>query len=124
MSQNATHKKAMIAALEKCMGIVITAAKRAKIDRKTHYRWLQQDPEYKKAVDNISELVLDMAESQLHKQIKANNVTATIFFLKTKGKKRGYIEKVETGFTNAEGKDVLPQIVLQPAPNCEPIKES
>ena len=42
-----------------------------------------------------------MAESQLHKQILDNSVPATIFYLKTKGKKRGYIERQE--ITGADG---------------------
>ena len=51
------------------------------------------DEEFKKSVDSIEDIALDFAESQLHKQIKDGNVTATIFYLKTKGTKRGYIEK-------------------------------
>jgi hypothetical protein len=50
-------------------------------------------------VESISDMALDFAESQLHKQISEGEVSATIFYLKTKGKKRGYIEKVEQEIT-------------------------
>jgi len=53
------------------------------------------DEDYKAAVESISDIALDFAESQLHKQIKDGEVSSTIFYLKTKGKKRGYIEKTE-----------------------------
>ena len=46
-------------------------------------------------VEDLQDITLDFAESQLHKQIKDGNTTATIFLLKTKGKKRGYIERSE-----------------------------
>lgn len=88
-------KQAMLDALEKSLGIVTTAAKMAGITRMLHYQWTYNDPEYKKAVDELQDMVLDFAESQLHKQIKEGNTTATIFYLKTKGKKRDYIERTE-----------------------------
>lgn len=93
--QNPTLKKAMIEALEKSLGIVTTAAKSVGIDRSTHYDWLNNDPDYKKAVEGIADIALDFAESKLHKSIENGSDTATIFYLKTKGKKRGYIEKTE-----------------------------
>jgi hypothetical protein len=93
--QNPTLKKAMIAALEQSLGIVTTAAKSVGIDRTTHYEWMKFDEDYKAAVDSIQDITLDFAESQLHKQIKDGEVTSTIFYLKTKGKKRGYIERIE-----------------------------
>jgi hypothetical protein len=40
-------------------------------------------------------VALDFAESQLHKQIQSGEVSSTIFYLKTKGKKRGYVERSE-----------------------------
>jgi len=89
------NKKAMIEALEKSLGVVTTACKSVGIARSTHYLWMTTDDEYKNEVEGISDIALDFAESQLHKQIKDGNSTSTIFYLKTKGKKRGYVERQE-----------------------------
>lgn len=94
-TQNSTLKKAMLEALEKSLCVVSTAAKIAGIDRGTHYNWLKNDEEYRDQVKALENIVLDFAESQLHKQILDGNTTATIFLLKTKGKSRGYIERQE-----------------------------
>jgi hypothetical protein len=83
---------AMLNALELSLGVVTMACKHCGIDQSTHYRWLKQDEKYLNAVLAIEDITLDFAESHLHKQIRNGNVSATIFFLKTKGKKRGYIE--------------------------------
>lgn len=93
--QNVTLKKAMIEALEKSLGIVTTACKSVGIERNTHYVWMREDEEYKKAVIGVEDIALDFAESKLHKSIEKGSDTATIFYLKTKGKKRGYIERSE-----------------------------
>lgn len=93
--QNPTQKKAMIQALEKSLGVVTSACKSVGINRSTHYEWLKTDEEYKKAVEDVENIALDFAESQLHKQIKDGNTAGTIFYLKTKGKKRGYVERQE-----------------------------
>ena len=101
MNKTEQHKKAMIEALEKSLGVVTTACKKVGIGRTTFYGWLQDDPEFAKEVDDIQNIALDYAESQLHKQIGKGNTSATIFYLKTKGKKRGYIERQE--ITGADG---------------------
>jgi hypothetical protein len=95
MDKTEQHKKAMLEALEKSLGVVTTACKSVGIGRTTHYMWLEEDPEYKRDVESISDIAVDFAESSLHKQIKDGNPTSTIFFLKTKGKKRGYVERQE-----------------------------
>lgn len=100
------HKSAMVDALHKSLGIVTSACRIVGISRETHYRWLSEDPEYKKAVEDISEVALDFAESQLHKQIQEGEVTSTIFYLKTKGKNRGYIERSEV--TGKDGQSFIP----------------
>jgi hypothetical protein len=62
---------------------------------------LKDDEVFAKNVKEIENVALDFAESQLHKQISENSTAATIFYLKTKGKKRGYIERQE--ITGADG---------------------
>ena len=94
-STNSTRKKDLLEALERSLGIVSTACEKVGVDRKTHYNWLKDDPEYKEAVRAIEERTIDFAESHLHALIKDKNPAATIFFLKTKGKNRGYIERQE-----------------------------
>jgi hypothetical protein len=89
------QKEAMIAALEQTLGVVTGACKRVGITRNTHYRWLKDDPKYAEAVAEVEEMALDFAESMLHKQIREGSVPSTMFYLKCKGKRRGYIEKQE-----------------------------
>lgn len=93
----------MLVALEASLGIVSTACREVGISRQTHYRWLDEDKEYKEAVEDISEMAIDVAESNLHKLIKGGDTTAIIFYLKTKGKKRGFVEKNELDLRTPEG---------------------
>jgi len=84
----------MIEALTKSLGVVTIACKEVGIARNTHYDWYKEDPDYKNAVDDLADVALDFAEAKLHKQIEKEDTIATIFYLKTKGRKRGYIEKL------------------------------
>lgn len=90
-----TKKGEMLEALERSLGIVTTACNAVGINRSTHYDWMQKDSEYARQVKAIEGRTLDFAESHLHKLIKDGNPAATIFFLKTKGKGRGYVERQE-----------------------------
>ena len=88
-------KEALLNALEQSLGVVTIACKSADIPRRTYYKWLKEDEDFKKSVEDIENVAIDFAESQLHKQIKNDSTSATIFYLKTKGKKRGYIEGLD-----------------------------
>lgn len=101
MTNSDTKKRNMLEALEKTLCIVTSACKMVGISRNTHYRWMQEDKEYASAVTDLENVILDFAESQLHLQIREGSVPATIFLLKTRGKKRGYVERQE--ITGAEG---------------------
>jgi hypothetical protein len=96
MLQNVTlKKKAMLRALEATLGVVAPACKEAGVERVTHYRWMQKDKAYGKQVEAIADTAIDFAESKLFSNIKNGDTTSIIFYLKTKGKKRGYVEKTE-----------------------------
>jgi hypothetical protein len=101
MNKTEHTKKALLQALEKSLGVVTSACKKIGVGRTTYYDWYNSDPEFKKQVDDLQNVALDMAESQLHKQILDSNTSATIFYLKTKGKNRGYVERTE--HTGIEG---------------------
>jgi len=97
--QNSTLKAAMLEALKSTLGIVSKAAEVAGISRATHYLWMKEDEEYAQAVNDIHEYAIDFAESALFHLIKEKNPQATLFFMKTRGKGRGYVEKQEIEIT-------------------------
>ena len=88
-------KKLMITALEKHLGNISLSVEAVGIARRTHYRWLESDEQYKQEVENVPERTLDFVENKLLKNVEKGNVAAQIFYLKTKGKGRGYIERQE-----------------------------
>lgn len=85
----------MLLALEQGLGIYVRTAAILKCDRDTVARYVDRSPILQKKVKEIIESAVDMAEGSLLKSIQGGNVAATIFFLKTKGKHRGYTEKLE-----------------------------
>jgi len=95
MEKTDKKKAMMLEHLEKSLGIASVSCKAVGISRTIHYDWLKTDAEYKKAVDELLEVSLDMAETSLLNQIRDKNTSATIFYLKTKGRNRGYIERHE-----------------------------
>ena len=96
-------KQRLLKALVKTLGIVTDACKLAKVERTTYYKYLKADPEFAKEVESIEDVALDFAESALHNNIEKGKEASIIFYLKTKGKKRGYIERQEiTGADNNE----------------------
>ena len=95
-------KESFLEALEKSLGIVTVACRSTNTPRSTFYKWLKEDKEFSKQVRDIDNIALDFAESKLHKQIENDNHVSTIFYLKTKGKKRGYVEKSEVDITSGD----------------------
>ncbi len=88
-------KKAVLEVLEKTAGNIKMACEQVGIARSRFYEWLKTDEVFKKRYEEVIEGLIDYAESKLLQAIANNNITAIIFFLKTKGRNRGYVEKVE-----------------------------
>jgi hypothetical protein len=84
------------AEIDKQHGNVTMVAKTFRVTRQTVYTFLKENPELKQALDDEREKMIDNVESALYEQALSGNTTAMIFFLKTQGKGRGYIERQET----------------------------
>ena len=101
MNKTEQHKKAIIEALEKSLGVVTTACKIVGIGRTTFYGWMKEDEVFAERVEDIQNIALDFVESKLFENIKDGKTSEMIFYLKTKGKDRGYVERQE--ITGADG---------------------
>jgi hypothetical protein len=86
-------KEKFIEKLKEFGGIVCQACEAAGISRSTFYRWRDEDPEFSEAVDEVAEAQIDFVESKLMRLINQGDTTATIFYLKTRGKRHGWNEK-------------------------------
>lgn len=97
MKDNKVEKKKelLLIALEKSLGIVHTACKEVGVSRDTFYRYLKEDAVFKAKVDDLNEVTLDFVENQLLKKIQEGSERSILFYMKYKGKTRGYRESVD-----------------------------
>lgn len=149
MAQLAQQKRSLLDALRLSLGVVETACKAAGIPRRTHYNWLKKDEKYAAEVAEIDDVAIDFGESQLYKLMRGytlpdtkvflnsdskqpivvpitkhigTDASAVIFFLKTRGKKRGYIERSE--LTGKDGAPIAGDIKVQILPAGPPLASS
>jgi hypothetical protein len=103
------NKESFLNALKANLGNVSKASEIIGIARKTFYDWCKSDEEFKSRAEEINETSIDFVESKLFELIegvqketgegavyKASPCkTSIIFYLKTKAKQRGYVERQE-----------------------------
>lgn len=76
-------------------GIDAFAAKSLGCPTRTLRAFRARYPSLQKVVDDCIEANLDLAEAQLIKAIENGSLSAIVFYLKTKGRRRGYAERRE-----------------------------
>ena len=94
------NKKALIKAMKECYGIVTNACNIVGISRTAYYDYYKDDPEFKKEIDDVSNVAIDFVEGELFKRIEKGDITGIIFYLKSKAKDRGYVERTEQANTH------------------------
>jgi len=104
------HKKLLIQALERSLGIVTPACKEVGVSRETFYRYYREDDDFKKAVDDINEVTLDFTENQLLKKIKEGSERSILFYMKYKARKRGYTDSLDI---TSDGKSITEIKLIQ-----------
>lgn len=91
--EEAQKKASFLSALKASKGIIQTACDACGITRAMFYRWRDGDSGFKAKYDEVNEGQIDKVESKLLSKIDDGDTTAIIFYLKTKGKSRGYSER-------------------------------
>ncbi len=74
-------------------GIKTAAAELLGCDRSTITRYINRHPKLQAIDAEIADSTVDLTEDKLLQAIEQGNLTAIIFYLKTKGKHRGYVQK-------------------------------
>ena len=96
-NKNTTEQKKLIFldALKKNLNVVTAACEQSGVGRTTFYEWMKHDPEFKKKVEEVDEIQTDFVETQLLKKIKEGSERSILFYMRYKGKKRGYSDSVD-----------------------------
>ncbi len=82
-------------ALLNSAGNISHACKKVGISRNTYYEWRKDDKDFDKVCEEQQEAIIDLVETKLMSNIQEGKTAEIIFFLKTKAKHRGYVEKQE-----------------------------
>jgi len=96
-------KREFLIIFEAKAGNISQTCKAVIIGRRTYYDWLKNDKKFTQDVDDINEGLIDWGESLLKGQMKKGDTTAIIFYLKTKGRERGYVERREFEHSGPDG---------------------
>ena len=84
------QQEKFLEALRKNMGVVSITLEETKTSRPIYDDWMTEIF-FKEKVKEIAEQCLDYVEKKLMDEIKAGNLNAIQFYLKTKGANRGYV---------------------------------
>ena len=114
----------IMSALSRTHGIIAKAAAliskeksdksgyRISITRQAVSERIKGKEKLRQAHDEAAEGMLDFAEDKLFQAIADSDMTAIIFYLKCKGKKRGYIERQSMELTGPDGVPLNPPDII------------
>lgn len=88
-----------IEAIHDARGFLTAAADSLGVTVSAIYKARDRDPEIRQAIWEARERTADFAEAALLKLIREGNPTGIIFYLKTQGRARGYVERTEQHLT-------------------------
>lgn len=94
------NRKKVINALKDSFGNQSVIAQRCGVERATITQFLNKNLDIREMIEQEREKLIDVAEIKLNSKITEGSDRAIEFFLKTKGKKRGYVEKSEIDTVN------------------------
>ena len=97
--------------IEDAKGNIAAVARAYGVSRGTVYNWIDASAGCRQALDDARETMLDNAESILYKKVLEGSTPELLFFLKTQGRNRGYVERSEV--TGTDGAPIDTRIVIE-----------
>jgi transposase-like protein len=88
-------RERLLKAFLECRGIIACTCKKVGVSRQTFNYWVRTDEDFSEKVQEILEEQIDFVENQLLKGVENGNDKLIQFYLRTKGKKRGYGESTD-----------------------------
>lgn len=87
------------------------------INRRLFYKWTESCPDFKQAIEDARESLIDLAETKLQQNIMEGKEASIFFFLKCQAKHRGYYEFVEQKVQVSPFEELMKN--LPDEPECE-----
>lgn len=105
----ARTKKRLIEEMFKHKGVLTNAVRAVGCSFQTYYVYMKEDENFRARIEEVKEAAIDFVEDKLFQQIEMNIPQSTIFFLRTRGRHRGYSERTEV--TGAEGAPIEIRVI-------------
>lgn len=87
------RKEKFLQALQKYNGLISYACDDVCVSVSFYYALMKRDPEFKRRVLEIQERQIDRVERKFLEKCEAGDIYCLLFYMKTKGQRRGYIER-------------------------------
>lgn len=115
--QKRENKEKFLVSLRKHLGIITYACEETGIGRRTVYNWMSADTRFMEEVKGIDDRQADFVERKLMELVNGHgkpgdadyippNSKAVIFYLATKGKRKGYTNRIEVSTPPGEPMEV------------------
>lgn len=102
----------IIEAIPTTGGLPVAIAAKLNVSAQTIRNYAKKYKTVADAIEHERDNTTDFVENQLLKAIKAGNITAIIFYLKTQAKDRGYVERSEVTGKNGGPVEAAAQVVV------------
>ena len=108
-------KAKVLEAIKNSGSVVSVVSKRLKVSWHTADQYIKKWPETIQAMKDEEQTILDLCESTIYKSVQNGDTQSAKWILATKGKRRGFSEKIEQEISGPGGTPLTPskiEIVL------------
>lgn len=104
-------KSTIKSALEKARGNITLAAEVLGVTRQTVYKYMERYPDLVGVRADAENYILDIAEAHVEKAVLAGDMDVIKFYLRTKGRVRGYMTSGNLTVSGDEDKPLVVKVV-------------